>query len=103
YYNNNKTIRISYGFYTIQIWKIKSDKNNKNDKDDKDDKDEELIHIYCVTSQEIRKEPLKPTSQVIQEEVEKFFTKEHAIDAYNSLIFFHNLKKSKIPYKKLKV
>ncbi|CAB5163410.1 unnamed protein product [Rhizophagus irregularis] len=84
--DNNETTRISYGFYTIQIWK-----NN------------ELIYIYSANYNNVQEssEPLNDNN--VNEFVNGCFTTEHVNDAYNSLIFFCNLKLSTIKIKKLKV
>jgi hypothetical protein len=81
--------RISYGFYTIQIW--------END---------ELLHIYSANYNEVqeRSETLYAgNDDNVRKFVNEYFTKEHTNDAYDSLIFFYNLKLSNIKCKRLKI
>jgi hypothetical protein len=81
--------RISYGFYTIQIW--------END---------ELLHVYSTNYNDVqeRTETLFASND---DNVRKFdneyFTKEHTNDAYNSFDLFYNLKLSNIKCKRLKI
>ncbi|RGB32040.1 hypothetical protein C1646_816911 [Rhizophagus diaphanus] len=84
--DNNKTTRISYGFYTIQIWK-----------------NGELIYIYSANYNNVQEssEPLYDDN--VNEFVNGCFTTEHVNDAYNSLIFFYNLRLSTIMCKNLKI
>ncbi|RIA98919.1 hypothetical protein C1645_812091 [Glomus cerebriforme] len=104
-----KIARISYGFYTIQIWKI-----GKNDEFD------ELIYIYSdnynrednyydLSKRILMKNSAPLDSSQVENRVKDLLTKDlsinviNVIDIYNSLIFFHKLKLSKIPHKKLLV
>jgi hypothetical protein len=110
--NYNKTIRISYGFYTIQIWKndeliyIWSDYNNIDNYNLSDKISTQYIELLNIsqddngniTSKFKCNDNIEHELQV-NEIVNEFFTKYHAIGAYNSLFFFSKLKLTNISYK----
>ncbi|RIA98928.1 hypothetical protein C1645_870324 [Glomus cerebriforme] len=110
----DRTIRISYGFYTIQIWKndelihIWSDYNNENYDlynkistpnikllDISQDDNGNIISKFKCSDNEYEFQVTKLVNEC--------FTKDHAIGAYNSLIFFYKLNSSEISCKQLKI
>uniref|UniRef100_U9TLX0 Ion transport domain-containing protein n=1 Tax=Rhizophagus irregularis (strain DAOM 181602 / DAOM 197198 / MUCL 43194) TaxID=747089 RepID=U9TLX0_RHIID len=107
----SKTLRISYGFYTIQIWEndeliyIWSDYNidNYNLSNKILTQYIELLDISQddngnITSK-FRCIDVEHELQISKLVNNEFLTKDHAIGAYNSLIFFSKLKLTNISYK----
>ncbi|GBB89119.1 hypothetical protein RclHR1_01580020 [Rhizophagus clarus] len=106
----NKTIRISYGFYTIQIWDndeliyIWSDYNSDNYNlfNEISTKNIKLLEISQYDDGNINSKfeciDIEYELQ-ISKLVNESYTKDHAIGAYNTLIFFFKLKLTNIAYK----
>ncbi|GES78626.1 hypothetical protein GLOIN_2v1871247 [Rhizophagus clarus] len=100
---DEKTTRISYGSHTIQVLKnddliyIWSNKYNLSNEINisQDDNGNIISKVKCGDGREHEFQ--------ISKIVNECFTKDHAMGAYYSLIFFYNLRSERMIYKKLKI
>ena len=110
--DHNKTTRISFGFYTIQIWKNNeitfiwsANYNNNNYYDLSKNVPTQNIESLDISRDNIIKFKCNGDEYEfhVNKLVDNSFTKDHAVGACNALIFFHKLKMSEMPNKQLKV